>query len=172
VQGDVVQAKKMPLGVEVGHALDLDRFLPYRIRKLAAAVSSPRSVAIDGQPVRAREWRVLLVLACFGPMTIKEASQRSVMDAASTTRAVQNLLSLGLVATRTHKSDRRKQIVTLTPEGARAHDEIAPQRQAFSREVMSGLTAQEQDLFFDLIDRIEQTLDETARRDEDPFFED
>jgi DNA-binding MarR family transcriptional regulator len=167
-----VQAKKMPLGVEVAHALDLDRFLPYRVRKLAAAISSPKSVEFNGKPVRAREWRVLLVLACFGPMTIKEASQRSVMDAASTTRAVQNLLSLGLVATRTHKSDRRKQIVTLTPEGAHVHDEIAPQRQAFSREVMSGLTPEEQNLFFELIDRIERTLDETARRDEDPFFED
>lgn len=162
----------MPLGVEVGHALDLDRFLPYRIRKLAAAVSSPRNVTIEGRPIRAREWRVLLVLACFGPMTIKEVAKRSVMDAPSTTRAVQNLLALGLVATRTHKGDRRKQIVTLTPEGARAHDEIAPQRQAFSEEVMSVLSKQEQDTFFTLIDRLEQMLSETARRDDDPFYED
>lgn len=166
-----MQSKKMPMGVEVDRALDLQRFLPYRIRRLAAAVSSPKSVTVGGALIRAREWRVLLVLASFGPMTIKDVAAKSIMDAASTTRAVQNLLAMGLVATRTHKGDRRKQIVTLTAEGALAHDEIAPQRDAFSREVLSALSSAEQDLLYGLIDRIEERLAETIRRNDDPFFE-
>ena len=151
--------RKLPLGVEVKTSVDMERFLPYRIHRLWALTSSPRNTTLsNGHSIRVREWRVLLVLAAFGPLTNSEIAEAVSMDHGTTTRAIKDLVRAGLVAVRTHSSDRRRRVVTLTKEGAKAHDEVAPQRVAFSEKLLACLNAKEQAALFDLIGTLEQAL--------------
>jgi DNA-binding MarR family transcriptional regulator len=160
--------KKLPLGVEVQKSINLDRFLPYRIHRLWARTSSPRITTLrSGAAIRVREWRVLLVLAAFGPLTNSEIAESVSMDTGTTTRAVKDLLKAGLVAVRTHTSDRRRRVVTLTPAGAAAHDEVAPLRAAFSDRLLDGLSPPEQDILFALIAKLEAQAEAIAPAGDD-----
>ena len=164
---------KLPLGVKIGVDVDLHRFIPYRVHKLWAHVSSPRCVKLSsGTSIRAREWRVLLILAKFGPKTNSEIAQLVHMDSGTTTRAVKDLLQLDLVTVRSLKSDRRKQVVTLTQAGAAAHDEIAPQRLRFGEELLEGLGRSEQDMLILLLDKLDARLEAMRVQGDDPFAAD
>ena len=155
--------RQFQMGVTIENPLNLARFLPYRLHLLWAGISSPRSMALaSGELVRAREWRVLLVLAEFGPLTNREIADLSSTDTGATARAIKDLLRLEMVATRPHSSDRRRQVVALTKTGAAAHDEIAPQRREFSDALLSSLDPEEQSVLFRIIDKFEVRLKELA----------
>jgi DNA-binding MarR family transcriptional regulator len=164
--------RQLPMGVTLQHQLDLERFLPYRIHHLWARTSSPRiAILRSGDAVRAREWRVILVLAAFGPLTNREIADLASMDTGTTARAIKDLLEMGLVATRPHQADKRRQVVTLTEKGAAAHDEIAPQRLEFSEYLLSGLSSEERTHLFRIIDKLEARAKERALPTDDRYSE-
>lgn len=88
------------------------------------------------------------------------------LDAANITRVVQNLLELGLVTTRPSSTDKRKQIISLTADGAAAHDAIAPNRLATSEAMLSCFSAKEREQFFRMLDRLEEHLQKDTSDDE------
>ena len=153
------ERRRSPPGVELREAISLREFLPYRIHHLASEVAMPPPFALpDGRIVRAREWRIILQLAARGPLTNRELAELVGMDAATITRVVQHLGDLGLVTARASNSDRRKQIVSLTPAGAEAHDLIAPGRREAAEAMIACLDAPEREQLFHLLDKLEAHL--------------
>ena len=164
---------KHPLGVRVNVTVDLEHFLPYRIHKLWVRTALPRSVKVkSGAVIKARAWRVLLILATHGPLTNTQIAGLTFMDAGSTTRAINDLLAHTLIISRTHTSDRRKQVVTLSAEGAAAYGEIAPLRLEFSEELLSVLNAKERTALFQILHKLDEHLEQRAQEDGDPFTDD
>lgn len=88
------------------------------------------------------------------------------LDAANISRVVQYLGELGLVTTRTSTADRRKQIISLTAEGAAAHDVIAPQRKRVGEALLECFSQSEQDQLFAMLDRLEDHLHDDASDEE------
>lgn len=147
--------------------IDLRHFLPYRIHKLWASISVARSLpTAQGVDLKTREWRVLMILAAFGPMTSAEIAQHSSMDTGSTARAVKALLDAQLLTSRKPKADRRKQVLALTHAGVIAHDDIAAIRTRFSDDALSCLSVAEQQQLFGLLQRIEKHVAELGAPDE------
>lgn len=160
--------RRSPPGVEPKERIELRTFLPYRIHRLSSKLAMPPPFELpDGRVVRAREWRVILQLAAWGPLTNRELADLVGMDAATITRVVQSLGELGLVQTKTSPSDRRKQFVSLTREGAAAHDLIAPGRRAGGEAIAAAMSPKEQAVFFALLDRLDARLDELGARSDD-----
>ena len=161
-----IKSPKLPLGVKISAPIDLERFLPYRIYRLASKTSAPRFATLFGAvKIRAREWRILLILATLGPLTNVDIAKRTAMDTGNVARGIKELLRLKFVVARTPKSDRRKQVVTLTPSGAYAHDQIAPQRATFSQQLLLPLSKKERHEFFGILSRIERRADELIASD-------
>ncbi|GLV26390.1 MarR family winged helix-turn-helix transcriptional regulator [Sphingobium sp. Cam5-1] len=164
-----MQTKKrnFPPGVEPRDTINLRRFLPHRIHLLSAKIARPSDFKMpDGKVVRARDWRVILQLASRGPLTNRELSAMVGLDAANITRVVQNLNELGYVTTRTSATDRRKQIISLTAEGAAAHDAIAPQRKQVGEALLECFSPEEAEQFFNFLDRLEDHLQSNVDDDE------
>ena len=88
------------------------------------------------------------------------------LDAATITRVVQRLGELGLVTTRVSSADRRKQIISITEAGARAHDEIAPGRKQVAEGLLECFSAEERVTFFTLLDRLEEHLHDEPSDDD------
>lgn len=159
-----LKALKRPGGPRAAGAerpLDLGRFLPFRVHMLATRIAmAPTFQLPDGSSVRVREWRVLAFLGAYGPLTNQQIARNVGMDVATITRAVQALGAAGLVSTRVSRTDRRKQLISLTEKGAAAHDHIADQRRAYGELVEGAFSPAEREAFYDLLDKLDARLDE------------
>lgn len=167
----VLDQKRPDFGAQAMRAVRLERFLPYVIQQLWAAIAVARSLDVgSGHVLRTREWRVLMVIAALGPLTSVEIAQATATDSGTTARAVKMLIDYGFLVSRTPKSDRRKQVLALTVEGAAAHDQIAPVRSRFSEDVLAALTPNEQTELFQLLSKI-QTRVNAMREPDDEWVE-
>jgi len=165
---DTTEVQRLPsFGAKARHPVDLTRFLPSMIQRLWAAIAIGRSLDVgSGHTLRTREWRVLMILAVYGPQTSVQIAEHTATDTATTARAVKCLMDLGFLEARTPKSDRRKQVLALTPAGAAAHDIVAPIRSKFSEEALSCLSPQEQEQLFTLLNRLLRHVHFMSRENE------
>lgn len=93
------------------------------------------------------EWRVLLSLARHSGLTAKDIHERWAMDKMTVSRAVRRLESRGHVKRRENPGDARSFVLALTKNGARLFEKILPSANERYREILSGLTAEEQKTF-------------------------
>ena len=140
---------------EAAPALDLERFLPYRLTGLAEAVSSALSaIYCDRFDLTRNEWRVLAILYRVDALTSAEIGRRATLDKMQASRAVQALVSKGDVGRKPDPSDRRNRLLHLTPQGRRLRQRIAPLALEREAALLAVLSAGEQDQLWSFIDRI------------------
>jgi DNA-binding MarR family transcriptional regulator len=120
--------------------LELEHFLPYRLNRIAAAVSLDfRSVYGPHHDLTIPEWRVLATLGQFEAMSAKAIGQHSAMHKTKVSRAVRALEERRWLRRRPSAEDRREEILTLTPQGASAYRQIVPKALAFERRILDEL---------------------------------
>jgi len=136
--------------------LELEHFLPYRLNRIAAAVSQDfRSVYGPHHDLTIPEWRVLATLGQFEAMSAKEIGRHSAMHKTKVSRAVRALEERRWLKRRESKEDRREEILTLTAPGRKAYQEIVPQALAFERRILDELGSEAEPLLAALT-RLEQ----------------
>ncbi len=70
-------------------ALELEKFLPYRLSVLSQLVSESLHDLYAGPfELSVTQWRVMAALGRFAPLTASEVGQRIVMDKVAVSRAV------------------------------------------------------------------------------------
>ena len=120
--------------------LQLEAFLPYRLNRIAAAVSQDfRSVYGPHHDLTIPEWRVLATLGQFEEMGAKAIGQHSAMHKTKVSRAVRALEERRWLRRRPSEEDRREEILTLTPQGERAYRQIVPKALAFEKRLLERL---------------------------------
>jgi len=135
--------------------LDLEHFLPYRLSLLANSVSRVLSRLYDQEHgLTVAEWRLIAILARFGPQSANQVSERSSMDKVRVSRAVSRATAAGFVDRQIDGQDRRRSVLTLTPQGRAVHDHIVPLALSCEAEMLGGLSDSEIDQFHDLLTRI------------------
>ncbi len=135
--------------------LDLERLVPYRLSVLSNRVSS----AIAGEYHRRfglaiTEWRVMAVLGRFPGLSAREVTERTAMDKVAVSRAVARLLERGLIQREIHGDDRRRSVLTLSEDGFRVYDEVAPMVLECERQLLSPLSDEERAQLDRLIDKL------------------
>lgn len=136
--------------------LRLERFLPYRLSVLSNRVSSAiAQVYSERYGLAITEWRVIAVLGRFPGLSANQVAQRTAMDKVAVSRAVSRLLEAGRLERETHDGDRRRSVLRLSDEGLRIHREIAPLVLGFEQRLLRGMSAQERDTLFGLLDRLD-----------------
>ena len=136
-------------------ALELEKFLPYRLSILAQLVSESLH-DLYGQPfgLSVTQWRVMAALGRFAPLTASEVGQRIILDKVAVSRAVSGLMQAGLVERATDSSDRRRSSLRLSPRGRTVHARIVPLALAFQDRLYAALSDDERRTFDDLSDKL------------------
>ncbi|MFN8720704.1 MAG: MarR family winged helix-turn-helix transcriptional regulator [Rhodospirillales bacterium] len=136
-------------------ALDLETFLPYRLSVLANRVSRALAEVYEARfGITPSEWRLIAILARFGPMSANGVCARSAMDKVQVSRAVARAGAAGLVDRRIDHEDRRRSVLSLTGQGRAVHDRIVPLAREVEARLLDGLDAGERALLSALIDRL------------------
>jgi DNA-binding MarR family transcriptional regulator len=136
--------------------LQLEQFLPYRLNRIASAVSQDfRSVYGPHHDLTIPEWRVLATLGQFEEISAKEIGQHSSMHKTKVSRAVRALEERRWLKRRESDEDRREEILTLTALGQKAYRDIVPKAMAFERRILDELGPEAVPLLA-VLERLEQ----------------
>jgi DNA-binding MarR family transcriptional regulator len=141
--------------------LDLFRFVPFRLNRLAAEVSAAlASEYQERYELDIPEWRVLATLgfrheACSAQYIVHcTRTHKSTIS-----RAVTALMQRQLVERVENADDRREFALRMTRKGQTLYEELIPRLKRKEREILSCLSAQERKEFAAALGKIEQHLD-------------
>lgn len=136
-------------------ALELEKFLPYRLSVLAQLVSeSLHDLYAQPYGLSVTQWRVMAALGRFAPLTASDVGQRIVMDKVAVSRAVSGLMKRGLVERATDRSDRRRASLKLSARGRAMHARIVPVALDYEARLYRALSPAERRSFDALSDRL------------------
>jgi DNA-binding MarR family transcriptional regulator len=141
--------------------LDLFKFVPFRLNRLAAEVSA----ALAGEyqeryGLDIPEWRVLATLGFRNDACSAQYIAHCTRTHKSTiSRAVTALMQRHLVERIENEDDRREFRLRLTRKGYALYEEMIPRLLRKEREIMSCLSAQERESFALALGKIEKSLD-------------
>lgn len=140
-----------------GHAvLVLEDFIPYRLSVLSNRISHAIStVYVDRFGLSITEWRVMAVLSRSPGLSANEVADRTAMDKVAVSRAVARLVDSGRLEREIHDHDRRRSVLTLSEEGYRIFDAVAPTALAFEERLLEGFDDADRALLYRLLDRLE-----------------
>lgn len=129
---------------DAADGFDLEQFFPYRLSVLANTVTRALARLYESEhDLTIAEWRLLAILARFGPISGNGVCERSAMDKVRVSRAVGRAVSRGLVDRTTDPQDRRRAVLTLTARGRAIYDRIAPLAREREAQILSVLTEAE-----------------------------
>ena len=141
--------------------LDLFRFTPFRLNRLAAEVSMALSSEYQERyGLDIPEWRVLATLGFRNDACSAQYISDCTRTHKSTiSRAVMTLMQRQVVERVENAHDRREFRLRLTKKGKTLYQELIPRLLRKEREILSCLTAQERKELASLLGKIEMSLD-------------
>jgi DNA-binding MarR family transcriptional regulator len=136
-------------------ALILEEFLPYRLSVLTNTVSRALARLYEQRfGLTVAEWRVMAVLARFGPLSANAVCDRTAMDKVQVSRAVARAVDNGLINREVDAVDRRRLVLTLTPRGHAVHEQIVPLAGEMQRHLLEALAPEENERLYDMLGRL------------------
>ena len=142
---------------DVGEPLsfDLQKFLPYLVRvfysDVTSAISSVYQSEYDMTPA---EWRSMVIIGPDNKLTANDIVVRSSMDKVAVSRALARMQRNGWVATHANPSDRRSKLLSLSTTGKAIYHELIPQVLGVEKQLLAGISAQQQQQFVSTMARI------------------
>ena len=140
--------------------LDLFRFAPFRLNRLAAEVSAAlASEYRERYGLDIPEWRVLATLGFGNEACSAQYIAHCTRTHKSTiSRAVTALLKRQLVERVENKDDRREWLLRMTRQGQALYQKLIPRLKRRESEILSCLTARQRKEFAQLLGKIEKSL--------------
>jgi DNA-binding MarR family transcriptional regulator len=140
--------------------LDLFRFVPFRLNRLAAEVSAALAVEYrERYGLDIPEWRVLATLGFRNdPCSAQYISDCTRTHKSTISRAVTTLLKRRLVERVANADDRREFRLRLTRKGRTLYEELIPRLLHREQDILSCLSATERKALGTLLGKIERSL--------------
>jgi len=141
-------------------ALDLRTFTPAAITLLAQKISATASASYRPRfGVGVTDWRIMALIAgepWIAPVRIAESTG---LDKAAVSRSLRDLREAGLVEASGEAPSRRRNVLALTPEGLRLHDELAAAARERERRLLEGFSVPERAVLQDYVARMLRAID-------------
>ena len=146
--------------------LSLEEFLPYRLNRLADAVSRDFSrLYRDRFGLTRPEWRLLATLGQYGTMTATAIGQHSAMHKTKVSRAVTALEERRWLRRAPDATDRRVEHLTLTKAGEDAYRELVPLAREFEKRILEQMRPAEKSAIISGLAALERAM--LQQRDHD-----
>jgi DNA-binding MarR family transcriptional regulator len=141
--------------------LDLLKFMPFRLSRLAAEVSAALSGEYQERyGIDIPEWRVIATLGFReSPCSAQFISQRTRTHKSTISRAVTSLLKRNVIERVENEEDRREFNLRLTRQGQKLYEELIPRLLRRELKMLACLSAQERKDFALMLGKIEKSLD-------------
>jgi DNA-binding MarR family transcriptional regulator len=141
--------------------LDLFHFVPFRLNRLAAEVSSALSSEYrERYGLDIPEWRVLATLGFRNDACSAQYIAHCTRTHKSTiSRAVTALMTRQLIERVANEDDRREYSLRMTRKGQALYEELIPRLLRREQDILSCLSARERKDFALMLGKIEQSLD-------------
>ena len=141
--------------------LDLLKFVPFQLNRLAAEVSSALSAEYATRyGLDIPEWRVLATLGFrHEPCSAQYVADCTRTHKSTISRAVTSLLKRQIIERVENADDRREFRLQLTGKGSTLYEELIPRLLRREQEILSCLSAQDRKDFTRLLGKIEGSLD-------------
>jgi len=126
---------------ENDNTLILEDFLPYRLAILSHTVSTLIDRVYDKRfGLTIPEWRVIAIVGRSPGLSAVEVAARTMLGKVAVSRAVTKLIKAGRIDREFADADRRRSILTLSEEGRKVHDEVAPLALEMEADILHGLS--------------------------------
>jgi DNA-binding MarR family transcriptional regulator len=140
---------------ETDNNLILEDFLPYRLAILSHTVSSLIARVYDKRfGLTIPEWRVIAIVGRFPGLSAVEVAARTMLDKVAVSRAVTKLIKAGRIDREFADADRRRSILTLSEDGRKVHDEVAPLALEMEQDLLHGLDNEQVAMLNTVIERL------------------
>jgi DNA-binding MarR family transcriptional regulator len=140
---------------ETENELILEDFLPYRLAILSHTVSTLIARVYDKRfGLTIPEWRVIAIVGRFPGLSAVEVAERTMLDKVAVSRAVTKLIKAGRIDREFADADRRRSILTLSEDGRKVHDEIAPLALGMEKDLLHGLNEDQIETLNTVIERL------------------
>src|SRR3954470_22378067 len=141
--------------------LDLFKFVPFRLNRLAAEVSSALSDEYQTRyGLDIPEWRVLATLGFRNdPCSAQYIAQCTRTHKSTISRAVTTLMKRQMIERVENAEDRREFRLRMTQKGKALYEELIPRLLRREHEILACLSAQERKNLATLFGKIEASLD-------------
>ena len=151
------------MGYDIG--MELQRFFPYRLARLAEAVSQATAQVYSERFKLTRdEWRVLAGLANSPEVKTAQVLERTTLDKMRISRALSRMEAAGWVERSPDPHDRRGQLVRLLPAGRALYRKIEPMVQAREAYLLSALDPQEREVLDRALDKVLECATQLRRQ--------
>ncbi len=141
-------------------ALHLPGFVPFRLNRLAVAVSHYLSVIYRERfGLDIPEWRVLVTVGPERGCTAQYIAGSTRMHKTRVSRAIAHLVELGLMERTSSTRDRREMQLRLSKTGRRMYQELVPLALERERVLLTCLNKDELRGFLLALEHLEQFLD-------------
>ncbi|MCX7556515.1 MarR family transcriptional regulator [Xanthomonadaceae bacterium JHOS43] len=134
-------------------ALDLARFLPYRLSVLSNTIS--QRIASDYEQrfgLSVNQWRAMAILGRHDGLAARDVAARAAMDKVAVSRAVAALLEKGLLRREPAQEDKRESRLFLTSSGRYIHDQIVPLALNHEQQLLERLSPEERQWLTRILD--------------------
>jgi len=139
--------------------LQLAEFVPFRLNRLAAAVSEHLATVYRGRfGLEVPEWRVLVTIGQRSDCTAQQIVASTRMHKTRVSRAVASLLRRALVERAPSRADGRELHLRFTAAGRRLYASLVPLALARERELLTCLGSAQRGAFLRGLAALESTL--------------
>ncbi|MCG7534029.1 MarR family transcriptional regulator [Pseudoalteromonas sp. OOF1S-7] len=136
-------------------AFDINEFLPYRMVRLANAMSEAFSEVYERAGLTIPQWRVLVHLAQHPGATAKQLCDLASMDKSTVSRAIKQLQQQDLLVARQSKTDKRATEMSLTSKGGVLYETLTPQALAWESQLLNQLNSDEKQALLAMMKKLE-----------------
>lgn len=124
--------------------LQLQHFLPYVLAASSEVVSNSfMQVYQEKYQLTPAQWRVLSHLYAVQPLTSTQLCERASLDKSTASRAITQLVTRGLILSEQDEKDKRAKSLSLSEQGMKFYQQLAPEALAWQNQLQAVLTEQE-----------------------------
>jgi MarR family transcriptional regulator, organic hydroperoxide resistance regulator len=152
---------------------DITRYLPFLVNRTGVQLAGAFSDTITRHGITLQMWRVLAALNHEDGQRIGALADNTSIDVSTLSRLVGTMQRNGLAERRRPESgDARIVTVYATDKGKRITEAIIPAAQHYETIALEGLSAEEESLLKDLLDRVYRNVEDLVKElDETPEIE-
>lgn len=140
--------------------LEILKFVPFRLNRMAAEVSSKLAeVYTERFGIDVIEWRILVTLAAHEPCSAQLIVHCTRTHKSRISRGVNRMIDMKLLKRMESKTDRRVARLQLTARGRALHKEMVPVVLAREQAILACLSEEELAGFTKALDKLERSFD-------------
>ncbi|AZZ95888.1 MarR family transcriptional regulator [Pseudoalteromonas sp. R3] len=136
-------------------AFDINEFLPYRMVRLANAMSEAFSEVYEQAGLTIPQWRVLVHLAQHPGATAKQLCDLASMDKSTVSRAIKQLQQQGILVAEQSETDKRATEMTLTEQGTVLYETLTPEALSWESNLLGELNPDEKQALLATMKKLE-----------------